>query len=94
MIRLNAFFELKDGVSPDSVIAVATELVNKSRADHGCVSYDLFHSATRPQVMMFCETWADEMSLKNHSEAPHFTQLVPKIEAMTKSGLKLEKFEF
>lgn len=56
MIRLNAFFEVKDNASIDAVKTLGTELVNKSRNDEGCVSYDLFTSATRPLVMMFCET--------------------------------------
>ncbi|MDY3968701.1 MAG: antibiotic biosynthesis monooxygenase, partial [Prevotella sp.] len=48
----------------------------------------------RPLVMMFCETWKDEEVLKAHIASAHFTDLVPKIEALTKNGLKLEKFEF
>ena len=94
MIRLNAFFEVKDNASIDAVKNLGTELVNKSRNDEGCVSYDLFTSATRPLVMMFCETWKDEEVLKAHIASAHFTELVPKIEALTKNGLKLEKFEF
>lgn len=66
MIRLNAFFEVKDNASIDAVKNLGTELVNKSRNDEGCVSYDLFTSATRPFVMMFCETWKDEEVLKAH----------------------------
>lgn len=44
--------------------------------------------------MMFCETWKDEEVLKAHMASAHFTRLVPEIEALTKNGLKLEKFEF
>ena len=94
MIRLNAFFEVKDNASIEAVKNPGTELVNKSRNDEGCVSYDLFTSATRPLVMMFCETWKDEEVLKAHIASAHFTDLVPKIEALTKNGRKLEKFEF
>lgn len=94
MIRLNAFFEVKDIANVDEVKKLGTELVNASRSDNGNVSYDLFLSATRPLVMMFCETWKDEEVLKAHMASEHFTRLVPEIEALTKSGLKLEKFEF
>lgn len=37
MIRLNAFFEVKDNASIDAVKNLGTELVNKSRNDEGCV---------------------------------------------------------
>ncbi len=94
MIRLNAFFEVKDASNVEEVKKLGTELVNASRSDKGNVSYDLFLSATRPLVMMFCETWKDEEVLKAHMASEHFTRLVPEIEALTKNGLKLEKFEF
>lgn len=94
MIRLNVFFEVKDGANVEEVKALATELVNKSLGDEGNVAYDLFFSATRPLVMMICETWQNEEVLKAHMASAHFTDLVPKIEALTKNGLKLEQFTF
>lgn len=40
------------------------------------------------------ETWENEDVLKAHMASEHFTTLVPKIEALTKNGLKLEQFTF
>ena len=94
MIRLNVFFEVKDNESVEQAKALSTELVNKSLNDNGNVAYDLFLSATRPLVMMICETWQNEEVLKAHMASAHFTDLVPKIEALTKNGLKLEQFTF
>lgn len=94
MIRLNVFFEVKESGNVEEIKTLATELVNKSLNDEGNVAYDLFLSATRPLVMMICETWQNEEVLKAHMASAHFTDLVPKIEALTKNGLKLEKFEF
>ena len=45
---------------------------------------------TRKAGRMSCETWKDEEVLKAHMASKHFTTLVPQIEALTKSGLKLE----
>ena len=42
---------------------------------------------------MFCETWESDDLLTKHSNAEHFTRLVPQIEALTKDGLHLERFE-
>ena len=93
MIRLNGFFEVKEGVTETQVKALADELVEKSLKDEGNHGYDLFHSATRPDVYMFCETWESDELLTKHSNAEHFTRLVPQIEALTKYGLHLERFE-
>jgi quinol monooxygenase YgiN len=94
MIRLNVFFEKKESVKAEELNALCEELVEKSLKDNGNVAYDYFVSGTRNGVMMICETWQNEEVLKAHMATDHFTILVPKIEALTKSGLKLEQFAF
>ena len=76
MIRLNVF------------IRVAAE----NRAAALQAAKEVFESATRPDVLMICETWADEASLDAHQKSAHFTTLVPRIESL--GEMKLEKFEF
>lgn len=94
MIRLNVFFGKKESVKAEELNALCEELVEKSLKDNGNVAYDYFVSGTRNGVMMICETWQNEEVLKAHMATDHFTTLVPKIEALTKSGLKLEQFAF
>ena len=94
MIRLNVFFEKKECVKAEELNALCEELVKKSLKDNGNVAYDYFVSGTRNGVMMICETWQNEVVLIAHMATDHFTTLVPKIEALTKSGLKLEQFAF
>ena len=93
MIRLNAFFELREDVRTEEAVLLGKELVEKSRMDEGNVAYDLFQSTMNPRVMMFCETWTDDECLKKHSNAEHFTRIVPQIELLTRNGLKLERFD-
>ena len=85
MIRLNAFFELKEGVDKEAFLALCKELVGKSLTDNGNVAYDFFRSA---------ETWQDAEALAEHKAAPHFIKLVPQIKALTKCGMKSEQFVF
>ena len=93
MIRLNAFFTLKEGVSTEEVLAITNELVAKSRQDEGNLGYDLFQSTTNPKIFMFCESWASAEALDKHSKAPHFTSAVPALGELTAEGLKIESFE-
>lgn len=94
MVRLNVFFEKKENVKAEEINALCKELVEKSLKDNGNVAYDYFVSGTCDGVMMICETWQNEEVLKAHMATEHFTSLVPKIEALTKNGLKLEQFAF
>ena len=91
MIRLNVFIQV-DEKNHDAVVAAAKELVAASLKDQGCIAYDLFQSATRPDVLMICETWADAASLSAHEAASHFNTLVPRIQSL--AAMKLEKFNF
>ena len=93
MIRLNAFFTLKEGASTEDVLEITNELVAKSRKDEGCFGYDLFQSTTNPKVFMFCESWENAEALDKHSKAPHFTNAVPALGGLTADGLKMERFE-
>lgn len=94
MIRINAFIRLKDAADAEQVKQIAQELVTQSRKDEGNIAYDLFHSATDPQNMIFCETWENIEALKAHEKQPHFTTIVPQISKYTDGQMKLEKFEF
>ena len=91
MIRLNVFIET-DGERRAALVEVARKLVAASLKDAGCVAYDLFESATRPEVLMICETWRDDASLAAHQHAPHFTTLVPRIESLGR--MTAERFDF
>lgn len=94
MIRINAFFQVKNDSDKLKAIELGNELVAESLKDNGCVSYGLFTCTTRHDVLMFCESWKDEASLEAHMNSAHFKRLVPLIEALTTNGMKLEKFEF
>ncbi len=93
MIRLNAFFTLREGASTNDVLEITNELVAKSRQDEGNKGYDLFQSTTTPTVFMFCESWENQEMLDKHSVSPHFTSAVPALGALTKDGLHIERFE-
>lgn len=92
MLRLNCFIRVAADTRED-VIKTALELVESSRKEKGCISYDLFESATRKDVLMICETWADEAALESHKASEHFSRLSPRLHA-TAEEMKLEKFPF
>lgn len=83
MIRLNVFIEVAPE-NREAVLENARLLVEKSLKDDGCKGYDIFASATRPDVLMICETWRDREALKAHSQTEHFALYVPKMKALGK----------
>lgn len=75
MIRLNCFFQANEG-KYDQALEAAIALTACSQKHEGCIAYDTFESATRPDVFCIIETWADQASLDKHSATPEFAEYV------------------
>ncbi len=91
MIRLNCFFQAKEEKYTEALEA-AVRLTVASREQQGCVAYDVMESATRPDVFMICETWADQAALDAHSASEVFATEVGNIQQC--GLLKIESFTF
>lgn len=90
MLRLNCFIKING--NRQEVLEAAKRLTAASLKQDGCVAYDVFESATRPDVLMICETWSDPEALKAHSESEVFVKEVAAMEAG--ASIKLETFQF
>ena len=91
MIRLNCFFQAKEGKFAEALEA-AKALTAESLKQDGCVAYDVFESATRKDVFIICETWRDDKALADHSASAPFVKYVA---AINQAGtMKIAKFEF
>lgn len=91
MIRLNCFARV-EADKKEEVLKAARRLTEASIHQPGCVAYDIFESATRPDVLMICETWKDEDALKNHAESEAYKTESALIHA--NAEIKVEKFFF
>ncbi len=91
MIRLNVFIQVS-AERRAATLEAAKALTACSLQDKGCIAYDIFESATRPDVLLICETWTDADALAAHSATEHFERYVGQIEQL--GQMKLEQFEF
>ncbi|MDD5184280.1 MAG: putative quinol monooxygenase [Paludibacter sp.] len=91
MIRLNVFISVED-VNLSKVLDAAKELTASSVKEDGCIAYDVYESATRPNVLLICETWKDSEALSNHEKGASFIKNSAILKEFT--NIKLEKFEF
>lgn len=92
MIRLNCGLIAETEENRKKAIELATELVELSLHDKGCIDYDLLGSLTNTDRLVIYETWATEEDLKAHMASAHFQRLVPAIEKY--ATLTLEQFNF
>ena len=55
----------------DSVKRACLALVEHSRADQGCLNYDLYQSSEDPAVFIFYENWQTLQDIERHLQTPH-----------------------
>ncbi len=63
------------------VMPLYRELVEKTRLEELCISYDLFIDQKDAGHFIFVEEWPDRAALDIHCASAHFTRLVPLINA-------------
>jgi len=74
-VTLLPFFTIRPG-QIDAVQSALLSMVEATRAEPGCLDYDLYQPIEVPSVMFFYENWTDQAALDQHMKTPHFYHLV------------------
>jgi quinol monooxygenase YgiN len=74
-VTLVPFFTIKPG-EVDAVRRAHLEMLEPTRAEPGCLGYDLYQSQENPAVMFFHESWSDSRALAAHMNTPNFYRYV------------------
>jgi quinol monooxygenase YgiN len=63
----------------DQVRRILLSLIEPSRAEAGCLKYELLQNTDDPTDFTFVETFASEDALKMHAAAPYIAGLAPRL---------------
>jgi len=63
----------------DEVRRILLELIEPSRAEPGCLKYELLQNDTAAADFTFVETFADDAAVKAHAAAPYIAGLGPRL---------------
>ena len=72
-IVLVARVKVKDAAVEEAK-KLALSLVGPSRAEAGCVNYDIHQAIDDETVFVWHETWANKAALDEHFEKPYFAE--------------------
>lgn len=65
-------------------------LLKPTRAEGGCLQYDLHVSEDDPGAYAFYERWEDRKALDRHLKTPHMTSALPAMTELTAAPPSLE----
>jgi len=78
MVKVIAKFFVKEE-KVEEFLKLASVLVEESRKEEGCVSYNLLQDVSNSQILIMVEEWESAKILKTHMASAHFTSIIPKM---------------
>lgn len=84
-LRVVARITAKPDKVPD-VRAILLGLVAPTRAEEGCVVYELLQNRADPTDFTFVEEWASDATFERHHATAHIRAAFPKLEALVASA--------
>ena len=76
MLKIVAKSKIKEGLQEQYKAAVK-ELVRKSQAEEGNISYTVNQLASDPTIFAFIEMWKDQAAFEYHIKTKHFIVILP-----------------
>lgn len=87
-ITVMALVKAKDGMA-DIVKQELLQLVEHTRKESGCISYDLHQSKEITGHFMFYETWASKEALDKHLTMPYIQEIIKKSTEILKEPVQV-----
>jgi quinol monooxygenase YgiN len=73
MIYVVATLRIREG-SLNPLLEAARKVIAGTVKEDGCISYDLHHSITEPDKLVFVERWEKRENLASHFTQSHMTE--------------------
>ena len=80
-------------INQEKFKVLANTLVENTRKETGCVSYNFCELKDIKNVFAFAEKWQDKTALDNHLNSPAFKEIIGKISALASSELEVNVHE-
>ena len=74
---------------------VRQELLNllaPTRAERGCINFDMHEAPNDPSLFLFHENWVSEEDLKRHFETPHIRRWIQQADSLLAEPLYLTRW--
>jgi quinol monooxygenase YgiN len=80
MIYTNIILTVTDAADVDEIQELLREQGRLSRAEPGCLRFEVYHSQADPQTFILVERWESQQALDVHRTARAYTEIyVPQV---------------
>lgn len=67
-------------------------LLKPTRAERGCINFDMHQAPNDPSLFLFHENWVSEEDLKRHFETPHIKRVIEEAKALLAEPMELTRW--
>ncbi|MDW7671841.1 MAG: putative quinol monooxygenase [Bacillota bacterium] len=92
MITIVAKSVLKEGKVEDFKV-ITRELIEESRKEAGCISYNLYQDVKNHKILTFIEEWEDLEAIELHNVSEHFTRIVPQLSELREGPSEVNLYQ-
>ncbi|MBU4529348.1 MAG: antibiotic biosynthesis monooxygenase [Desulfomicrobium sp.] len=75
----------------EELLRLLTDQVGPTRAEHGCMDYNLHVDASDPCIFVFYENWIDEDAFQAHLQMPHLQPLLSQSDALLSRPIEIQR---
>lgn len=68
----------------DEIIKLSKQLIEASRKEPGCISYEMYQDINDLSVFTMIETWESLGAFDKHGKSEHVKRIVPKLNTLRK----------
>lgn len=76
----------------EEALPLLREMVECTRKEPGCISYELCELTSEPDSTAMIETWASEEAMQAHINSEHFQRLFPQIVKLCAKPARIESY--
>ena len=81
LLFISAAFRARPGKETELRDAL-TALLRPTRAEPGCLTYDLHEGLGDPARLMMFETWESQAAIDGHMKSPHVQKFAPRVDGL------------
>lgn len=70
MVYIIAYLNAHPGKG-DEVVSLAAPLIEATRREAGCITYELYQKPGDPDALVFVESWKSQAAVDAHFQEPH-----------------------
>lgn len=90
-VTVVALFTAKSGME-ETVRQAIEAVIAPTRAEPGCINYDLHQSSEDPSIFMLYENWNSKKDLDDHLAMPYLKDLAAKADDMLAKPLDIQLY--